>query len=79
MKMTLVEEIKSLTRGLLEDVRGEVDKAEKLEDIAQSLQAFTYLGDLMLNQNIRKLEECIRLYYRLDYKKMADLLNEGEG
>ena len=74
----MLETTKKLTIFLLKKSINQVEKANKINDIGQILQPFTYLMDIIFSQKIQKIDKCLAYIKTDDYLKIADLLNEGE-
>lgn len=74
----MLETTKKLTIFLLKKAINHIEKANEIGTIAQILQPFTYLGDILIGQHFRKIDKCLEYLETDDYLKITDLLNEGD-
>jgi len=73
----MLDDIKKLTIELLEDAKNNIKDVKSIENIAEILQVFTYLMDICLGKDFRKIQKCLNYLNTKDYLKIIDLLNEG--
>ena len=72
-----LRDIKKLNISLLKRAIIDTKEAKSINEIAEILQPFSYLSDILLGRDLQKIKICLNYLKDSRMKDIANLLNEG--